>query len=287
MHRDRRESCRHRLAARAGGGWYQSSGAPTGCAGGTKRCARTDGSGDSPETSDSSVAPRTCPHCRSQAVTRPWIGRRVLWAAIVALMISGGILLPLTLALFVAYLIMMRPYRCADCGHEWTPPCLRPAGGASRLMHPLMHTIRSDNSTSRRHSTCRASPSTIRPAVSARCRDTCLALRPFPIRAFPRRLVGPGCEAEVTALGQPAWIVFHEITNVGSWKYYAHTFSAAPDRPPSVRRAGMRSHFRCSTPPPSTHRTLRRRPTTRRPVRQHFAASSSLSGRADETEKQL
>jgi predicted RNA-binding Zn-ribbon protein involved in translation (DUF1610 family) len=60
-----------------------------------------------------------CPECGSDAIARPWVTRRIVWTGLVALMISGIILLPLTASLFVAYLILLRPHRCETCGHEW------------------------------------------------------------------------------------------------------------------------------------------------------------------------
>jgi len=61
-----------------------------------------------------------CPECGSDHVSRPWITRHTIWAGIVALILSGLVLLPLTGSLFIAYLILMRPHRCGACGHHWT-----------------------------------------------------------------------------------------------------------------------------------------------------------------------
>lgn len=80
-----------------------------------------DASDDSDESEDA-LPPHAsfCPACGSDRVGQPWVTRRTVWAGIVALLLSGLVLLPLTGSLFIAYLILMRPHRCSACGHQWT-----------------------------------------------------------------------------------------------------------------------------------------------------------------------
>ncbi|MBC8105978.1 MAG: hypothetical protein H7Z14_05265 [Anaerolineae bacterium] len=77
--------------------------------------------GDSDEPEDVFLPHASfCPQCGSDQVSQPWVTRRTVWAGIVALILSGLVLLPLTGSLFIAYLILMRPRRCGACKHQWT-----------------------------------------------------------------------------------------------------------------------------------------------------------------------
>jgi hypothetical protein len=87
-----------------------------------------------------------CPHCGSAEVTRPWISRRTVWAAVVALMLSGAVfLLPLTIGLFIVYLILMRPLKCAACRNEWTKDAAHPPIHGFPVLHDLDDPARRPN----------------------------------------------------------------------------------------------------------------------------------------------
>jgi hypothetical protein len=59
-----------------------------------------------------------CPECGSAHLARPWLQTKTVWAAVVAMMFSGSLVLaPLAIAGLVYYLIMWRPWRCQDCGN--------------------------------------------------------------------------------------------------------------------------------------------------------------------------
>jgi hypothetical protein len=59
-----------------------------------------------------------CPECGSTHLARPWLQAKTVWAAVVAMMLSGSLVLaPLAIAGLVYYLIMWRPCRCQDCGN--------------------------------------------------------------------------------------------------------------------------------------------------------------------------
>jgi hypothetical protein len=71
-----------------------------------------------PITDSRDVPFNGCPECGSANITRPWFGAKTFWAAVVALMLLGSVVLaPFALAGFVYYLIMWRPSRCQDCGN--------------------------------------------------------------------------------------------------------------------------------------------------------------------------
>jgi predicted Zn-ribbon and HTH transcriptional regulator len=58
-----------------------------------------------------------CPECGSTNIDRPILQAKTFWAAIVALMLLGSVVMaPLALAGFAYYVIMWRPWRCRDCG---------------------------------------------------------------------------------------------------------------------------------------------------------------------------
>jgi hypothetical protein len=58
-----------------------------------------------------------CPECGSTNIDRPIMQAKTFWAAIVALMLLGSVVMaPFALAGFAYYVIMWRPWRCRDCG---------------------------------------------------------------------------------------------------------------------------------------------------------------------------
>jgi hypothetical protein len=59
----------------------------------------------------------TCPECGSANIGRPVFQAKTLWAGVIALMLCGSVFLaPFSIAGFVYYVIMWRPWRCGDCG---------------------------------------------------------------------------------------------------------------------------------------------------------------------------